>query len=194
MLACPSSPLRRLTAVAFALGLLSAAGCSTVEPEQARLDTASPPATVRAANPLYRQVIPASTASIPVELHATGLTPLGDEANYELWMVLDGRPMSGGRFDVTEAGEIWDDESADGRAELRADLDASAMMVTIESSVRDDPSPSAIHVLGGDVPTVGSIVLRPEHPFAESLHASQDQEEPLEEMRVMVMLDPKSED
>lgn len=189
----PAPPLRRWSVVAFALGLLSIAGCSAADPEQAGPRTASPPATVRAANPLYRQVIPASTPSIPVELYATGLAPLGDEANYELWIVLDGRPMSGGRFDVTEAGEIWDDESVDGRAELRADLDASAMMVTIESSVRDHPSPSAIHVLGGDVPPDGSIVLRPEPAFAESSYSSQDQEELSEEMKVMVMLDAKSE-
>lgn len=175
---------RRASRRVFGLGVLAAgviggAACSggspTALPES--LDDRSV-STVRAANPLYRQVIRASDASIPLDLDVNGLVPLGPNEDYELWLIVDGRPMSGGVFDVNEDGEME-------TLELRAHPDTTAMAVTIEPSPDADPNPSNRPVLAGDVDGAGMIVLDSDHSYLDGAA-------PVEGAPVgRVMLEPK---
>jgi len=83
-------------------------------------------------------------ANLKIEL--SGLEPLGAGYVYEGWIIVDGAPVTTGRFQIEEGTDVYDGWVA------RADADAAAAFVlTIEPEEGDDPAPSATHVLGGDV-------------------------------------------
>ncbi len=77
-----------------------------------------------------------------------GLDVLGADFVYEGWIIVDGAPVSTGRFNV----------DADGNPTTAAPTMPAAMVdsattfiLTIEPAVGDDPAPSAVHVLAGDL-------------------------------------------
>ena len=75
-----------------------------------------------------------------------GLEALGNGYVYEGWFIVDGMPVSTGRFEIDEDGEP--DQSM--FTVDAADADAAAMFVlTIEPAVGDDPAPADTHVLAG---------------------------------------------
>lgn len=80
-------------------------------------------------------------------LNISGLEDLGNDYVYEGWIIVDGSPISTGRFSVDEYGSLsqntftLDDDNLS---------DASTFILTIEPSVGDDPSPSEVHILAGD--------------------------------------------
>lgn len=75
-----------------------------------------------------------------------GLEPLGGGYVYEGWLIIDGEPVSTGRFNTT------DGESAIGTSD---DIDgadrATAFVLTIEPGDGDDPAPSATKLLAADL-------------------------------------------
>jgi hypothetical protein len=83
-----------------------------------------------------------------LELEFADLPALGDAAVYEGWLIVDGAPVSTGRFDVTEDGMT--DPSSFSIARERADA-AAMFVLTVEPAVGDDPAPSATHVLAGAI-------------------------------------------
>lgn len=76
-----------------------------------------------------------------------GLEALGDDFVYEGWLIVDGQPVSTGRFGIDEAGEADPGEFDVSAADADA---ATAFVLTIEPAVGDDPAPADTHVLAGD--------------------------------------------
>lgn len=77
-----------------------------------------------------------------------GLEDLGAEYVYEGWLIVDGAPVSTGRFDIGDDGvssvDVFEVSAADAEA-------ASAFVLTIEPAQGDVPEPSSVHVLAGDL-------------------------------------------
>ena len=107
---------------------------------------------------------PIGTATFVEEmrLDVNGLEDLGAGWAYEGWLIVDDAPISTGLFTI------------DGDSNLSADTflvkssdraNAAAFVLTIEPSPDDDPAPSAVHVLGGDLHH-GLANLRVAHPAA----------------------------
>ncbi len=99
--------------------------------------------------------------SLNVDLDLTGLEPLGEGFVYEGWVIIDGAPVSTGRFDIEAdgsqtflTGSLADDVSA-----------ATAVVITIEPAVDPDPGPADPKPLAGDVVN-GVAELSVGHPAA----------------------------
>lgn len=94
--------------------------------------------------------VPAVDMSDPAETRTLGLAfdglpELGEGYEYEGWIIVDGDPVTTGRFDVVDGATVPATFEIDA-----AMADAAAMFVlTIEPSVGDDPAPSDTHVLAG---------------------------------------------
>ncbi len=92
-----------------------------------------------------------------------GLAPLGDGFVYESWVIVDGEPVSAGRFSVDEDGTpdldsfTLTDEQAEG---------IEAFVLSIEPEMGDDPAPSDVKLLGGDIGEDGTGTLSVAHPAA----------------------------
>ena len=89
-----------------------------------------------------------------------GLEDLGDDYVYEGWLIIDGMPVSAGRFQIDGDGNPCP-------SEFRVvDAHEAAMYVlTIEPVVDDPPTPADTHVLAG--PFVGdTAVIEIGHPAA----------------------------
>ena len=91
-----------------------------------------------------------------------GLEPLGGGFVYEGWIIVDGAPVSVGRFNLDGTGTP--DLAGDA---LSADEfeNAAAFVLTIEPGAGDDPAPSDTKLLGG--PIVDQVaMLSIDHPAA----------------------------
>jgi hypothetical protein len=90
----------------------------------------------------------------------SGLEPLGSGYVYEAWLIVDGAPVSGGRFTLnagqTTVALTAPADQADG---------ATAFVLTIEPAAGDDPAPAKTHVLAGTL-SGGGATLSAAHPAA----------------------------
>ncbi len=100
-----------------------------------------------------------------VQLQFDGLPELGDASVYEGWAIIDGEPVSTGRFTVDADGTQFDDDGNEVDHFAVDATTASAFVLTLEPTVDDDPAPSDIHLLGGDV-VDGTARLTIDHPTA----------------------------
>jgi hypothetical protein len=82
-----------------------------------------------------------------LELESSDLPALGAEYVYEGWVMVDGSPVTTGRFTVEEAGGVSQSFEVDA-ATLGS---ATKFVLTIEPATGDDPAPSAVKFLGGDI-------------------------------------------
>ena len=82
-----------------------------------------------------------------ITLSFTGLEDLGTDYAYEGWLIVDGKPVTAGIFNVDSNGVL-----SQKTFELSAsDVEnASAYVLTIEPSPDSDPGPSKVHILGGN--------------------------------------------
>lgn len=119
--------IRRLTFALATTATLFAAACS---------DEAEEPTTT--------STPPGDTGTLSLEL--SGLEPLGAGFVYEGWLIVDGEPVTAGRFNVEADTSTYDFELP--ASELSA---ASTYVLTIEPETGDDPAPSDVHVLAGDI-------------------------------------------
>lgn len=80
-------------------------------------------------------------------LNINGLENLGSDYVYEGWLIVDGAPITTGRFSVNDEGEL-------SQQNFSIDFDnlqmATTFVLTIEPVVGDVPAPSAVHILAGD--------------------------------------------
>ena len=104
---------------------------------------------------------PAADVSTNVQLDLTGLEPLGEGFVYEGWVIIDGAPVSTGRFNIEAdgsltflTGSLADDVS-----------EATTVVITIEPADDPDPGPAAPKPLAGDV-VDGVAELSVGHPAA----------------------------
>ena len=83
-----------------------------------------------------------------------GLEPLANGYHYEGWAIIDGSPVTTGKFNVDGAGNLVDlgGGRLSGEFETGRDLsDASAIVLTIEPAGDTDTVPADTHVLAGSV-------------------------------------------
>lgn len=114
--------IKKITLGAFALGLLTTS-CSSDD------DAAVTAPTV-------------STTS-PLTVNLSGLEALGDDFVYEGWIIVDGSPVSTGRFTSVAFPQTYQVNSVQ--------LDAATKFVlTIEPTLDLDPTPSTTKILAGD--------------------------------------------
>lgn len=91
-----------------------------------------------------------AVAGFPVDLAFTGLEPLGAGFVYEGWVVVDGAPVSTGRFTLAEIDGAR--TYVGPNLATQDDLDnASDFVLTIEPAVGDDPAPADAKPLGGAI-------------------------------------------
>jgi len=96
------------------------------------------------------------TASLALEFD--GLEPLGDDYVYEGWIIVDGTPVTTGRFTDVSGPQTFEVAQADADA-------ATTFVLTIEPATGDDPAPSDVHVVAGDL-VDGAADLTVGHPAA----------------------------
>ncbi len=103
---------------------------------------------------------PADLTSLVLDVD--GLPTLGEAAVYEGWLIVDGSPVSTGRFTVAEG-----EEGTQVFEVTTQDADAAELFVlTIEPAVGDDPAPSETHLLAGEVDSDGLANAVLDHPAA----------------------------
>ncbi|MFQ6673952.1 MAG: anti-sigma factor domain-containing protein, partial [Fidelibacterota bacterium] len=81
--------------------------------------------------------------------------PLGDGFHYEGWVIIDGEPVSAGKFNVSTDRDLVDMENRPIQGgEFRTGRDltgASAILITIEPGGEDDDEPAGTRYLAGAV-------------------------------------------
>jgi len=91
-----------------------------------------------------------------VNLSFSGLEPLQNGYHYEGWVILDGQPVSTGKFNVDAGGNFTDlDSNSINGTFATAQNDplsgATAVVITIEPAGDTDAVPAATKILGGDL-------------------------------------------
>jgi len=85
-----------------------------------------------------------STPKSTLTVNLNGIQPLDGDLTYEGWIMVDGLPVSTGRFNTTSTSTSKSFQIA------TADLDiATAFILSIEPTQNDDPAPSNTKILSG---------------------------------------------
>jgi hypothetical protein len=151
----------RFAGLAVAMGLVAAA-CSNGDAgdETTTTTTVAPTTTTQpTTTTTEEEVVPELT------LDVTGFPELANGVHYENWAIIDGAPISAGKFNVVD-GVIVDLDGASISGFPVAGLDtATTIVVTIEPADDSDAVPSDTHFVAGDV-VEGSAELTIEHPAA----------------------------
>lgn len=105
-------------------------------------------------------VILPSTSQLSLDL--PGLENLGPDYVYEGWIMVNGSPITAGRFSVDDSGML--SSSSFTIPKDKADL-ATAYILTIEPALNDDPAPSDVHLVAGNFANK-SASLSVNHPAA----------------------------
>lgn len=102
------------------------------------------------------------SANTKLDLSFDGLSPLGPDFRYEGWLIVDGMPVSTGKFNITPSGQM-----SPRVFNVKSDyVDNAAMFVlSIEPQPDNDPAPSDTKILGG-VFSNGMADLSIMHPAA----------------------------
>lgn len=82
-----------------------------------------------------------------LSLDLTGLENLGDDYQYEGWVMVNGTPVSTGTFKVDDSGKLSKTSFSVASEELEA---ATKFVLSIEPTIDDDPAPAATKILAGD--------------------------------------------
>lgn len=80
-------------------------------------------------------------------MNFTGLEDLGEDYTYEGWIIVDGSAVSAGVFTVDANGNMSQTSFSLPSGQVSS---ATAYVLTIEPSPDSDPTPSDVHILGGD--------------------------------------------
>ena len=86
-----------------------------------------------------------ATGNLNIEI--SGLEDLGSDYAYEGWLIVDGKAVSAGVFNVDASGSMNKTSFELALSDLSA---ASTYVLTIEPSPDSDPTPSSVHILAGD--------------------------------------------
>ena len=85
-----------------------------------------------------------STPMSTLTINLSGIEPLDGDLIYEGWIMVDGSPISTGRFNTTSSSSSKDFDLP------TADLDAAtAFILSIEPTINDDAAPSDTKILSG---------------------------------------------
>lgn len=99
-----------------------------------------------------------------LRLQLTGLEDLGKDAVYEGWLVINGAPVTSGRFSVDAAGKLSQTDFPITAEQAAA---ATAFVLTIEPAAGDAPAPTDTHPRAGGVGDRGGTGQDPA-PLARS--------------------------
>ncbi|WP_456379353.1 anti-sigma factor [Lutibacter sp.] len=80
-------------------------------------------------------------------LNLSGLEDLGSDYVYEGWIIVDGSPITTGRFSVDGTGNVSQNTFS---LDYESLTSATTFILTIEPAVGDNPAPSSVHILAGD--------------------------------------------
>ena len=98
---------------------------------------------------------PAPATQETLALSFTGIQPLANGYHFEGWAIIDGSPVSTGKFNVSDAGDLVDlsgELIPNGEFHVGRDLsDAVAIALTIEPPGDMDSMSSGVKYLAGDV-------------------------------------------
>lgn len=86
-----------------------------------------------------------STSTLTLSLN--GLEDLGTNYVYEGWIMVNGSPVSSGRFTVNSNGQLSKTSFSISDDQLKS---ATAFILTIEPATNDNPAPSEVHLVAGD--------------------------------------------
>lgn len=101
-----------------------------------------------------------------ISFETAGWPEIANGAHYEGWLIVDGAPVSTGRFNVVDGAVVDLDGNDVDLFSVDADTSAaSAVVITIEPHGDADPAPSDTHILAGDI-VDGSAELTIGHPAA----------------------------
>ena len=99
-------------------------------------------------------------------LALSNVDPLSGGFHYEGWLIIDGSPISTGKFNVSSSGTLMNLDGSsigNGSFEVDADVDnATAFVLTIEPAGDTDSVPATTKYLGGDFAS-GSTTLSVSH-------------------------------
>ncbi len=112
------------------------------------------------------QTTPVAKSST-LTLQTSGLETLANGFHYEGWAIVDGAPVTTGKFNIDSDGNIVDlDGSAVSEFKVDSDIsNASDIVLTIEPNGDTDTIPATTKVLGGALSN-GSSSLTASHPAA----------------------------
>ncbi|KPL07910.1 hypothetical protein AMJ86_02485 [bacterium SM23_57] len=82
-----------------------------------------------------------------ITLNILGLEDLGTNARYEGWLIVNGTPVTTGKFTVNSSGELSETMFPVNQTDI---MNASAFVLTVEPHPDNDPAPSDVHILAGD--------------------------------------------
>ena len=102
------------------------------------------------------------TTETDITLNISGLEDLGEDYAYEGWIIVDGAPVTTGIFNVDSNGNLSETTFTLDSDDVNA---ATAFVLTIEPSPDNDPAPSAVHILAGDIENTTGL-LTVDHPAA----------------------------
>ncbi|QRM90387.1 hypothetical protein FG167_14455 [Lacinutrix sp. WUR7] len=85
-----------------------------------------------------------STPKSTLKITLNGVQPLDGDLTYEGWIMVDGLPVSTGRFNTTSASTTKNFSIATADLEI-----ATAFILSIEPKSNDDPAPSNTKILNG---------------------------------------------
>jgi hypothetical protein len=104
-----------------------------------------------------------------VKVTNNGLTPLLNGYHYENWVLVGGKALPGGKFNINASGQVVDLAGAvvpNGEFNIGKELTgATSVVVTIEPTGDTDTIPAKTHILAGDV-SGNTASLTVGHPMA----------------------------
>jgi hypothetical protein len=97
-----------------------------------------------------------------IQLSFQGVESLKNGYHYEGWAIINGQPVSTGRFNVDGGGNLVDlngNAIANGEFDVSDDLsNTAAVVITIEPDNDNDPAPAETHYLAGPVSNAASTL------------------------------------
>jgi hypothetical protein len=101
-------------------------------------------------------------AKSKIHLDFSNLSPLGPHFRYEGWIIVEGNPISTGKFNITPGGVMAPSVFNVNKEDLEM---ATAFVLTIEPHPDPEKAPASTHVLAGDF-VEGTASLTIAHPAA----------------------------
>lgn len=131
---------------------------TTTEAPPETTTTAAPETTAAAADD-------SMCGAVSFSLDASMLPELAGEVHYEGWAIIDGAPVTTGKFDVADGEAVFLDGSAVECFSADGLEDATTLVITIEPAGDADSIPSDTHFLAGDIADKAAT-LTIDHPAA----------------------------
>lgn len=92
----------------------------------------------------------------------TNLETLGADFDYEGWLIVEGEPVSTGKFDIEEGRTVPSSFDVD----EAYTQNATTFVLTIEPAENDPVEPAPTHILAGNIVSGTPTVITTDHPAA----------------------------